>query len=67
MIVKEVVRLLKTAKGISLGYGDHSVQFNPNDALAIEAYGDFVVDEIRCVDGFYEVNIAMRPVKGVSA
>lgn len=67
MIVKEVVRLLKTAKSISLGYGDNAVKFNPNDALAVEAYGDFVVDEIRCEDGHYEVNIAMRPVKGVSA
>lgn len=67
MIVKEVVRLLKSAKSISLGYGDHAVQFNPHDALATEAYGDFVVDEIRCEDGHYEVNIAMRPVKGVSA
>ena len=67
MIVKEVVRLLKTAKSISLGYGDHAVQFDPRDMLAIEAYGDFVVDEIRCEDGHYEVNIAMRPVKGVSA
>ena len=67
MIVKEVVRLLKSAKSISLGYGDHAVQFNPNDMLAIEAYGEFVVDSINCVDGHYEVNIAMRPVRGVSA
>lgn len=67
MIVKEVVQLLKCAKSISLGYGDHAVQFNPNDRLAIEAYGDFVVDSINCEDGHYEVNIAMRPMKGVSA
>ena len=39
MIVKEVVRLLKTAKSISLGYGDHAVKFDPNDMLAVEAYG----------------------------
>ena len=67
MIVKEVVRLLKTAKSISLGYGDHAVKFDPHDTLAVEAYGDFVVDSINCVEGHYEVNIAMRPVKGVSA
>lgn len=67
MIVKEVVRLLKTAKSISLGYGDHAVKFDPHDTLAVEAYGDFVVDSLNCEDGHYEVNIAMRPVKGVSA
>lgn len=67
MTVKEVVRLLKSAKSISLRYGDHAVKFDPHDTLAIEAYGDFVVDSINCVEGHYEVNIAMRPVKGVSA
>ena len=67
MTVKEVVRLLKSAKSISLGYGDHAVEFDPRDTLAIEAYGEFVVDSIRCVDEHYEVNILMRPVKGVSA
>ena len=67
MTVKEVVRLLKTAKSISLGYGANAVQFDPRDTLVVEAYGDFVVDEIQCEDGHYEVIIAMRPVKGVSA
>lgn len=67
MTVKEVVRLLKSAKSISLGYGDNAVTFDPHDTLAIEAYGDFVVDAINCNDGHYEVNILMRPVKGVSA
>ena len=62
--VKEVVRLLKTANSISLGYGDHAVKFDTNDTLATEAYGDFVVDQIHCDDGDYEISILMRPVKG---
>lgn len=66
MIVKEVIRLLKTANSISIAYGDNAIMFNPKDTLAVEAYGDFVVDEIRCEDGHYEINIAMRPIKGVS-
>ena len=63
MTVKEVVRLLKYAKSISLGYGDHAVKFDPQDMLAVEAYGEFSVDSINCEDGHYEVNILMRPVR----
>ena len=64
MTVKEVVRALKTAKKIVLGYGDNAVPFNKDDSLMMDAYGDYLVDEIRGdEDGYYEVSIAMRPIK----
>lgn len=64
MTVKEVVKVLKHAKTIVLGYGANAVPFDQNDALMMDAYGDYVVDEIRSDDGgYYEVNIAVRPIK----
>lgn len=64
MTVKEVVGLLKTAKKIALAYGANAVPFDKNDMLMMDAYGKYVVEEIRCEgEDYYEVNIAMRPVK----
>lgn len=65
MTVKEIVGLLKTAKKIVLGYGANAVSFDKNDALMMDAYGGYLVDEIRSDDGqYYEINIVMRPVRG---
>ena len=65
MTVKEIVSLLKTAKKIVLGYGANAVDFDKNDALMMDAYGGYLVDEIRSDDGqYYEINIVMRPVRG---
>ena len=65
MTVKEVTMVLKHAKKIVLGYGANAVPFDKNDALMMDAYGDYLVDEIRAdEDGYYEVNIAFRPIKG---
>ena len=65
MTVKEVVSVLKTAKKIVLGCGANAVPFDKDDSLQLDAFGNYVVDEIRAEgDGYYEVNIAMRPVKG---
>lgn len=64
MTVKEAVAVLKTAKKIVLGYGDNAVPFEKDDPLVMEAYGVFIVDKIHCEgDGYYEINIAMRPVR----
>ena len=67
MTVKEVVKVLKTAKTIALGWDGNAINFNKNDVLMMDAYGDYLVDNIRAVgadeDAYYEVNIAMRPVK----
>lgn len=64
MTVKEVVSILKTAKQIALSYGANAVPFDKDDSLVMDAYGGYIVDEIRTDDGkYYEVNIAMRPLK----
>ena len=64
MTVKEVASVLKTAKTIVLGYGANAVPFDKNDPLMVDAFGKYVVDEIRCEgDGYYEVNIKMQIVK----
>lgn len=66
MTVKEVVKVLKHAKKIVLGYGANAVPFDKNDVLMMNAFGDYLVDEIRADDdGYYEVNIAVQPIKGV--
>ena len=67
MTVKEVVRVLKTAKTISLGWDGCALQFDKDNPLMLDAYGNYVVDSIQAVgddeDAYYEVNIAMKPVK----
>lgn len=64
MTVRDAVKVLKTAKKIVLGYGANAVQFDKDDPLVLEAYGSFVVDEIRGdEDCYYEINIAMRPIR----
>lgn len=64
MTVKEVVNVLKHAKTIVLGYDSNALPFDKNDPLMMDAYGGYLVDEIRADDdGYYEVNIAVRPIK----
>lgn len=64
MTVKEVVKVLKTAKKIVLGYGANAVPFDKDDMLMMDAFSDYIVEEIRCEgEGYYEVNVAMRPMK----
>lgn len=64
MTVKDAVKVLKTAKKIVLGYGANAVSFDKDDPLVMDAYGSYMVDEIKCEgDGYYEVNIVMRPVR----
>jgi hypothetical protein len=64
MTVKEAVRVLKSAKTISLCYGDNVVPFDKDNPLSLDAFGMYVVDEIRGMeDDYYEISIAMRPVK----
>ena len=66
MNVKEAISVLKQAKQITLIYGDNSVEFFRNDALAVEAFGKYVVNEVYALstgDGHhYEIDVLMRPV-----
>lgn len=67
MTVKDVVGLLKTAKTIALCWDGSSYKLERSNALMMDAYGNYVVDYIQAIgnedEAYYEVNIAMRPVK----
>ena len=64
MTVKDAIHVLKTAKTISLGYGDNLIPFDKDNQLCVDAFGDYIVDEIKGLeDAYYEINIAMRPLK----
>lgn len=64
MTVKEIVSVLKSAKTISIGYGANAVPFDKDDPLVLDAYGSYVVESVYAPDeDYYEINIAMRPVK----
>ena len=66
MTVKEVISVLKHANMITLIYGDNSVEFSRNDALAVEAFGRYVVNDVYALDdgkeNHYEIDVLMRPV-----
>ena len=67
MTVKDVIRVLKYAKDINLACGASLVPFDHKDALMLEAYGDYLVDEIRAdKEESFEIGIMMRPVKVVA-
>lgn len=67
MTVSEVVKVLKNAKTIALCYDGNSFPLEKDNTLMMDAYGDYIVSEIQSVgidtDGYYEVSIAMTPVK----
>ena len=64
MTVKDAVKVLKQAKKITLGYGANVVMCDVSDPLVLNAFADYVVDEICGVgDDEYEINIAVTPVK----
>jgi hypothetical protein len=67
MTVKDVVSILKFAKTIVLGWNGHIIHFDKDDLLQMDAYGKYIVESVQAVgddeDAYYEVNIAMIPVK----
>lgn len=64
MTVKEAISVLKSAKTIALGYGDNLVPFDKDNPLSVDAFGCYVVEEIKGgEDEYYEISIAMRPIK----
>lgn len=64
MTVIDAIRVLKSAKTISLGYGDNVIPFDKDNPLSLAAFGKYVVDEIKGLeDDYYEISIAMMPVK----
>ena len=64
MTVKEAIGVLKSAKTISLGYGDNAIPFDKDNPLSLSAFGNYVVAEIKGLeDDYYEISIAMQPVR----
>lgn len=64
MTVRKIANALKDAKKIALAYDGISHPFNRTDSLMMQAFGDYIVSEIRCdTGGDYELTLAMRPVK----
>lgn len=66
MTVKDALKVLKHATKITLGYGANSIPCDVTDPFVLDAFGDYVVDEICGVgDDEYEIDILMCPVKEV--
>lgn len=64
MTAKEIIKLLRDAEVISIGFGDQAIRIDCNDAMMLSVFGDYVVDSILTDDGkTYELNIAMQPIK----
>jgi uncharacterized ubiquitin-like protein YukD len=64
MTVKEVIKLLKEAEVISIGLADQAIRIDSKDALMLNVFGDYVVDNILTDDGkIFELNVALLPVK----
>ena len=66
MTVKEVVKILKQAQKITIGYGANVIPCNVQDPLVLSAFGDYVVESICCVCSDteeYEIDLAIAPVK----
>ena len=62
--VRDAVAVLKSANKIVLGYGSNAVSFDKDDPLVVDAYGSYMVDDIKGYnEGYYEINIVMRPVR----
>lgn len=64
MTAKEIIKLLRGAEVISIGFGDQAIRIDHNDSMMLGVFGDYVVNSITTDDGkTYELNIAMQPVK----
>lgn len=63
--VREAVKPLTDASEIKLCWCRGSYPFDENEPLMMDAYGDYVVGEIRTgLDAHvYELHIAFQPVK----
>lgn len=45
--VKDALKLLRTTDDIRLGWNGLLLEFNPESALDVDAYGDYLVSGIR--------------------
>lgn len=64
MTVREAISVLRDPKTIVLGYGSDSIPFNVYNPVCMDAFGDYIVESIwGDADNYYEVTIAMKPMK----
>lgn len=65
MTVKEAVSVLKRANEIKLVWCGDVLDFDKNNALMMNAYGNYVVDEVMAGFGeeVYEITVAVTPMK----
>ena len=64
MTVKEIVSAIRVAKTINIAWNGSIREIDPDDALDMDAHGDYVVDYVSAVAcGVVEIGIAARPVK----
>lgn len=65
--VKMLLPLLKNAKGIMLDWNGLCRKFDPDDAIDVDAYGNYAVDRITSIGSLekqeYELRIAFQPIK----
>lgn len=66
MSLKEVIGLLKDANQIAVSWNGNLHPVELNDAVFMEAFGDFVVNAILALDdGKIEIELALKPYKKV--
>lgn len=64
MTVRKICKALKDAKKINLAHNGVAHPFDWNDSVMMEAFGDYIVSEIRGGEkGDYELTLAMRPIR----
>ena len=63
MTVKDALYVLRNADAMCLGYDGCAFPFDKCNKLFVDAFLDYVVDEICCTDGCYEIIVASAPLK----
>lgn len=66
MTVKEVVKVAKDVKELTLGWNGTAQKFDPADELFMDAFGDYVVGGLYATgNGCIEISLATKLVKAV--
>lgn len=62
--VRDVCKMLKTAKSISLVWDGDKHRFNPNDDVQMSSYGDYAVKELEIYnENEVGIVVAFAPIK----
>lgn len=67
MTVKDAISVLPADEKIQIAYANIAYNFDRNDPLMLDAYGDYLIESLQAfeISGNieYELVIALRPVK----